>query len=68
MRIGRRTALKALVLAGAFALVGARAEARSPFDDLWVAALDTQMGQAGFDDYLVADGIYKCQSCRPPRT
>ena len=68
MSIRRGTALKALILAAAFAIVGARAEARSPFDGLWVTDLDTQMGQAGFDDYLVANGMYKCQSCRPPRS
>src|SRR5205823_6503923 len=27
-----------------------------------------EMGQAGFDNYLVANGIYKCDSCHPPRT
>lgn len=39
----------------------------SPFDGLWVADLKTQMGQAGFDRYHVQNGIYKCESCRPPR-
>jgi len=60
--------MRALILAAALALSGARVEAGSPFDGLWVTDLSTQMGQAGFDDYLVANGIYKCESCRPPRS
>ena len=63
-----RTVLRSLVFAAAFALAAVPAAARSRFDGLWVTDLDTQMGQAGFDDYLVADGIYKCSSCRPPRS
>jgi hypothetical protein len=49
------------------AFTGSSAQAASPFDGLWVADLKTQMGQAGFDEYVVAKGIYKCLSCRPPR-
>lgn len=41
--------------------------AGSAFDGLWVEDLKAEMGQAGFDDYLVANGVYKCSSCRPPR-
>ncbi len=26
------------------------------------------MGEAGFDKYLIANGIYECDSCRPPRS
>jgi hypothetical protein len=26
------------------------------------------MGQAGLDDYLVANRVYKCNSCQPPRS
>jgi hypothetical protein len=51
----------------ALSLGAASAQAASPFDGLWVDELKTQMGQAGFDTYLVANGIYKCESCRPPR-
>src|SRR5579884_1469217 len=43
------------------------AHAASPFDGHWVDDLNTQTGQAGYDDYLVANGYYTCRSCRPPR-
>lgn len=56
-----------LILATAAAINGASAEAASPFDGHWVDDLNTQMGQAGYDDYLVANGYYSCKSCRPPR-
>lgn len=41
--------------------------AASPFDGLWVDDLKTQMGEAGFDKYLIANGTYRCDSCQPPR-
>jgi len=53
-------------LAAAIAFAGAPAHA-SPFDGSWVTDLNTQMGQAGFDKYLVANGVYECDSCDPPR-
>lgn len=59
--------IRAAVFAAAMALASASAHA-SPFDGVWVADLKTQMGQAGFDTYLIANGVYKCESCRPPRT
>jgi hypothetical protein len=59
--------MRVIALAAALASAGPSAHAASPFDGLWVADLKTQMGQSGFDDYLVARGIYKCLSCRPPR-
>ncbi len=60
---------KAITIAPTTALpvTGAPAHADSPFDGLWVDDLKTQMGEAGFDNYLVTKGIYKCESCRPPR-
>lgn len=61
-------AMRAVILAAALALGGTSAQAASPFDGLWIDDLKTQMGEAGFDTYLVANGIYKCESCSPPRT
>lgn len=59
--------MRLLVVAAALTLTGTFAKAAGPFDGLWVDDLKTQMGEAGFDTYLVANGIYKCQSCSPPR-
>jgi hypothetical protein len=55
------------IFALAVTLAGASAHAASLFDGLWVADLKTEIGQAGFDTYLVANGVYKCESCHPPR-
>lgn len=60
--------MRATILATALALGSTPTHASSPFDGHWVDDLKTQMGQAGFDNYLVAKGIYKCESCRPPRS
>src|SRR5437763_13813517 len=60
--------IRAEILAAAMVFAGVSAHATSPFNGLWVADLNTEMGQAGLDNYLVANGIYKCDSCRPPRT
>lgn len=57
-----RAAIFALTLA-----FGSPAYAESPFDGRWVDDLDTQMGQAGFDTYLVSGGTYRCSSCHPAR-
>jgi hypothetical protein len=59
--------MKALILAAALALAGTSAQAASRFDGRWVDDLKTQMGQAGFDTYLVAGGMFECTSCQPPR-
>ena len=40
----------------------------SPFHGLWIDDLKTQMGKAGFDDYLITNGTYRCASCTPPRS
>lgn len=61
-------AIKAVILGVALTCTAEAAQAVSPFDGLWVVDLKTQMGQAGFDKYLVARGIYKCESCTPPRS
>jgi hypothetical protein len=61
-------ARRAFTLGAVLTLAAAPAAARSPFDGLWVTDLSAQMGQAGYDDYLVANGIYQCASCRPPRS
>jgi hypothetical protein len=60
----------ALAAAAALILLGASraAPAASPFDGTWVDDLKTQMGEAGFDTYLVANGVYTCNSCQPPRS
>jgi hypothetical protein len=55
------------MFAAALAFSGASAMAASPFDGLWVDDLKTQMGEAGFDKYLIANGTYRCDSCQPPR-
>lgn len=59
--------IRAAIVATAMVIASASVHAASPFDGLWVADLKTQMGQAGFDTYLVQNGVYKCESCRPPR-
>ncbi len=59
--------MRAVILATALALASASAHAASSFDGRWVDDLKTQMGEAGSDVYLVASGIYKCDSCSPPR-
>ncbi|HEY0313235.1 MAG TPA: hypothetical protein VGC56_12150 [Allosphingosinicella sp.] len=61
------SAAAALILLGA-PVASRPAPAASPFDGLWVDDLKTQMGEAGFDTYLVANGVYTCKSCRPPRS
>lgn len=60
--------IRPAILAATLAISSASAHAAAPFDGLWVADLKTQMGQAGFDRYLVENGIYKCESCQPPRS
>jgi hypothetical protein len=60
--------MRAVIFAMALALLAAGAQAASPFDGRWVDDLKTQMGQAGFDKYLLANGLYKCESCSPPRS
>lgn len=60
-------ASRSVIVAAALALSAGPAQAPSPFDGLWVQQLDTQADQAGFDKYLVANGIYECDSCTPPR-
>ena len=59
--------MKAVVVAIALALSAVSAHAASPFDGLWVDDLKTQMGDAGSDIYLSANGAYRCDSCSPPR-
>lgn len=51
--------VRAAIVSIALAVVPASAEAASPFDGLWVADLKTQMGQAGYDSYLVQNGVYE---------
>jgi hypothetical protein len=60
-------ASRAATITAALVLGATSAQAASPFDGLWVQQLDTQAGQAGFDKYLMANGIYECDSCMPPR-
>jgi hypothetical protein len=60
--------MRATIFAATLALAGASAQARNPFDGLWVDDLGTQAGEAGFDTYLVSNGTYKCESCHPPRS
>jgi len=55
-----------LLLAGLASSAAAR-PAASPFDGRWVSDLDTQAGLPT-DVYRVADGVYRCDSCSPPRT
>lgn len=59
--------MRAVIVAAALAFSATSARAASPFDGRWVDDLKTQIGVAGFDTYLVSNGIYKCESCRPPR-
>lgn len=60
-------AMRKLVFATALAISGSCAQGANPFDGHWVDDLNTQIGQAGYDDYLIANGYYTCRSCRPPR-
>src|SRR5919202_2039935 len=60
--------MRAVILASVLALDGASARAASPFDGVWVDDLKTQMGRAGFDEYVVATGLYRCDSCSPRRS
>lgn len=57
-----------LAVTMAISAASAPAAAASPFDGLWVDALKTQVGEAGFDAYVVADDRYTCSSCSPPRS
>ena len=57
-----------VILTAALALAGASGNAASPFNGVWVDDLKSQMGETGFDIYLIAKGIYKCYSCSPPRS
>jgi hypothetical protein len=59
--------MRALIFATALTLSTAPAHAKNPFDGHWVDDLNTQAGQAGYDDYLLANGYYTCRSCSPPR-
>ena len=59
--------IRAALVGIALAFAGASAQASSAFDGLWVDELKAQMGEAGFDTYLVSNGNYKCESCQPPR-
>lgn len=58
----------ALVGLLAVAASGHPSEAKGPFSAVWVEDLKAQAGDAGFDKYLVAGGVYNCESCRPPRS
>lgn len=59
--------MRASILALALVSAAAPAQTAGRFDGHWVDELKTQMGEAGFDAYLVANGVYKCASCKPPR-
>ncbi len=48
-------------------LAAGAAHAASPFDGVWVADLKTDAPADHTDLYLVKDGQYRCDSCRPPR-
>jgi hypothetical protein len=50
-----------------WAVSTAAAAAPGPFTGRWIAELDSQSG-LGKDVYLIADGKYRCNSCRPPRS
>lgn len=41
--------------------------AASPFDGRWVDDLASQISSPQADVYLVAKGLYRCDSCDPPR-
>lgn len=59
--------MRAVFAAVMLALGALSAHAASPFDGVWIDELKTQMGDAGSDVYLIANGIYNCTSCSPPR-
>jgi len=50
----------------ALLLTALAAAPASPFDGRWVSDLDTQSGLPT-DVYRVAGGLYRCDSCSPPR-
>ncbi len=39
----------------------------NPLNGRWVADLDTQASTGHTDLYLVSEGVYRCDSCEPPR-
>lgn len=43
------------------------ATAPSPLDGRWVADLDTQADPDHADVYDISGGVYRCESCQPPR-
>lgn len=55
-------------IAVALALAAGAAQAKSPLDGVWLADLDTQAMPHQVDVYLVRDGLYRCDSCAPPRS
>jgi hypothetical protein len=63
----RLTILLPASIAVLLSMARTSASAASPFNGHWVDDLKTQTGAAGSDVYLVADGIYRCESCSPPR-
>lgn len=61
------TNMKAAILVAAATLASpAPAGRNSPFTGIWVADLGSQQGLPT-DAYVVRDGIYSCESCRPAR-
>ena len=62
------TAFAALATTHGAAASAPKVNVDSPFNGLWIDELKTQMGEAGFDEYLIANGTYKCGSCTPPRS
>lgn len=56
----------AIAIAG-LVVTASAAQAKSPFDGVWLADLDTQAMPRQVDVYLVKDGQYRCDSCAPPR-
>lgn len=55
-------------MAVVLALAAGAAQAKSPFDGVWLADLDTQAMPHQEDVYLVRDGLYRCDSCAPARS
>jgi hypothetical protein len=57
-----------LLCATALSLAAGATQAKSPLDGVWLADLDTQAMPRQVDVYLVKDGVYRCDSCAPPRS
>jgi hypothetical protein len=63
-----RQGRSAVLLLAALALGGSVRAGERGFTGRWVADLSTQDASQSVDVYVVANGLYECRSCTPPRS